>query len=206
VYESLIIGGGFAFAAAIQPGPLQAFLLSSVAQKGWRRTLPASLAPLVSDGPIAVLVLFVLNRVPASLATLLQAAGGVLLLYYAWGSYRHWRRQSVSSESAEGRTPSTLLQAAAVNILNPNPYLGWSLVLGPEAVKAWHVRPMNAIALVVAFYATMIVALAGTIVLMGTTRFLGERGRRAMILVSAAALTFLGVYLLAASLIAAMLG
>ena len=28
--ESIFIGGGFAFAAAIQPGPLQAFLLASV--------------------------------------------------------------------------------------------------------------------------------------------------------------------------------
>ncbi len=29
--ENMIIGGGFAFAAAVQPGPLQAFLLSRVA-------------------------------------------------------------------------------------------------------------------------------------------------------------------------------
>ncbi len=204
MYESLIIGGGFAFAAAIQPGPLQAFLLSSVAQKGWRRTLPACLAPLVSDGPIALLVLFVLSRVPQSMSTILQAAGGVLLLYYAWGSYRHWRQLSALGESAGGRAPSTLLQAAAVNILNPNPYLGWSLVLGPAAVKAWQERPINAVALVVAFYATMIVALAGTIALMGTTRFLGPRGRRGVILVSATTLALLGAYLLAASLIGAI--
>jgi hypothetical protein len=62
--ESLIIGSSFAFTAAIQPGPLQAFFLSSVAKRGWLRTLPASLAPLLSDGPIAPPVLPVLNRVP----------------------------------------------------------------------------------------------------------------------------------------------
>jgi threonine/homoserine/homoserine lactone efflux protein len=79
VLEYLLIGGGFAFAAAIQPGPLQAFLLSSVAQKGWKRTLPASLSPLLSDGPIALLVLLVLNRVPETMGRVLQATGGVLL-------------------------------------------------------------------------------------------------------------------------------
>lgn len=201
MYESLIIGIGFAFAAAVQPGPLQAFLLSSVAQRGWRRTLPACLAPLVSDGPIALVVLTVLSRVPPSVSTILQAAGGVLLLYYARGTYIHWRRHPDLGEGPEGRTPSTLLQAAAVNLLNPNPYLGWSLVLGPAALKAWQEGPLNAVALVFAFYATMVVALAGTIALMGTTRYLGPRGRRTLILVSAIMLTLLGVYLLAAGVL-----
>jgi hypothetical protein len=38
MFECLLIGGGFALAAVVQPGPLQAFLLPSVAQKGWKRT------------------------------------------------------------------------------------------------------------------------------------------------------------------------
>jgi len=37
--------------------PLQAFLLSSVAQRGGNEPLPAALSPLLSDGPIALLVL-----------------------------------------------------------------------------------------------------------------------------------------------------
>jgi threonine/homoserine/homoserine lactone efflux protein len=203
MYEYLIIGGGYAFAAAIQPGPLQAFLLSSVAQRGWRRTLPAALAPLVSDGPIALLVLLVLNRVPVAMSTILQGAGGLLLLYFAWGSFVQWRRGTSISGSEEGRSPSTLMQAVAVNLLNPNPYLGWSLVLGPAAVTAWHDRPTNAVALVVAFYAVLVTATAGTIALMGTTRFLGERGRRGLLLVSAIVLALLGIYLFGTSLLVA---
>jgi threonine/homoserine/homoserine lactone efflux protein len=206
LFESLLIGGGFAFAAAMQPGPLQAFFLSSVARRGWRRTLPACLAPLVSDGPIALLVLLVLSRVPPSMTTVLQAAGGVLLLYYGWGSYRDWRKGPVTSDAAEAPGPSTLMQAVAVNILNPNPYLGWSLVLGPSAVKAWQVQPIHAIALVTAFYATMVVAMAGTIALMGTTRFLGPRVNRVLILVSAILLASIGLFLLTSSLIAAVGG
>lgn len=199
--EYLIIGSSFAFTAAIQPGPLQAFLLSSVAKRGWIRTLPACFAPLVSDGPIALLVLLVLNRVPVTASRFLQAAGGVLLLYLAWASYEEWRQQASSTQAKDGPVPSTLIQAAAVNILNPNPYLGWSLVLGPAFLKAWRESPQNAIALILAFYATMVTVLAGTIVLLGTTRFLGPRGRRTMVLVSAITLAILGSYQLISSLL-----
>jgi threonine/homoserine/homoserine lactone efflux protein len=176
VLEYLIIGSGFAFAAAIQPGPLQAFLLSSVAQKGWKRTLPASFSPLLSDGPIALLVLIVLNRVPETMSRVLQAAGGVLLLYMAWASYRQWRKQTTIGPETNDSMPRTVVQAATVNILNPNPYLSWSLVLGPAVLAAWRASPANAVVLLVAFYATMITALACTILLFGTTHFLGPRG------------------------------
>ena len=64
--SSLLLGSGFAFAAAIQPGPLQAYLFSSVAQHGWKRTLPAAFTPILSDGPIILTVLLVLTRLPES--------------------------------------------------------------------------------------------------------------------------------------------
>jgi len=201
VLEYLFIGSGFAFAAAIQPGPLQAFLLSSVAQKGWKRTLPAACAPLLSDGPIVLLVLLVLNRVPETMSRVLQAAGGMLLIYLAWASYRQWREQTTPGSEANDSAPRTFVQAATVNLLNPNVYLSWSLVLGPAVLTAWRASPANAVGLVVAFYATMVTALACTILLFGTTHFLGPRGRRALVLVSAITLAALGVYQLVASLL-----
>jgi threonine/homoserine/homoserine lactone efflux protein len=199
--EYLVIAGGFAFTAAIQPGPLQAYLLASVAQRGWIRTLPACLAPLLSDGPIVVLVLLVLNRIPMMVSRFLQAAGGVLLLYFAWASYREWRQQGSGRQTDDGSVPSTLLQAAAVNILNPNPYLAWSLVLGPTLLEAWQESPGNAVTFILAFYGTMVTVLAATIVLLGTTRFLGPRGRRTLVLVSALTMAILGLYQLVSSLL-----
>lgn len=199
--EYVIIASSLAFTAAIQPGPLQAYLLSSVAKRGWIRTLPASLAPLLSDGPIVLLVLLVLNRVPVTASRFLQAAGGVLLLYLAGASYRQWRQQASSAQTDDDPVPSTLLQAAAVNILNPNPYLAWSLVLGPTLLEAWHKGPGNAVAFMVAFYATVVTALAGTITLLGTTRFLGPRARRILVLVSTITLALLGLYQLVSVLL-----
>jgi threonine/homoserine/homoserine lactone efflux protein len=201
MFEYILIGSGFAFAAAIQPGPLQAFFLSSVAQRGWKRTLPASFAPLISDGPIAALTLLILNQVPDIMSTVLRAVGGVFLIYLAWGSYRQWKLTTPTGDEDSASAPQTLFKAALVNILNPNPYLGWSLVLGPAFLDAWGQSPANAAALVIAFYGTMVVALSATIMLFGTTRFLGPEGRRALILVSAVVLTALGIYQIFASVV-----
>jgi threonine/homoserine/homoserine lactone efflux protein len=197
----MLIGGGFAFAAAAQPGPLQAFLISRVLAGGWKRTLPAALAPLLSDGPIALLVIFVLRTVPEGFERSLKAAGGCLLLYFAYRTLQQWRH-SPSAETEETITvPRTLLQAVSVNLANPGPYLGWSLVLGPLALEAWRQSPLHVAALVGSFYLTMVGSLAAFILLIGTTSFLGPKGRRALLLLSSLALAAIGGYQLAASLL-----
>jgi threonine/homoserine/homoserine lactone efflux protein len=199
--ESIYLGSGFAFAAAVQPGPLQAFLFSSVLQNGWKRTLPASLSPLLSDGPIALLVLFLLNHISTTVHGILQAAGGFLLLYFAWAGYRQWKRFTVPEQDSNNVMPRTFIQAASINILNPNPYLGWSLVLGPAFLASWHVNHIVALTLILAFYSTMVLVLACIIFLFGTTSFLSPTGRRSLLLISAAILAVMGLYQLSACIL-----
>ena len=190
----ILIGSGFAFAAAAQPGPLQAFYLSRVASGGWRKTLPASLAPVISDGPIAVLILLVLHRLPEGFENYLKAAGGFLLLYFAGKTFLEWRRGNEGKGKETQSAPRTLVQAVAVNAVNPGPYLGWSLVLGPAFLEAWQQTPAYAVALVTAFYVTMVVSLALFILLLGTTSFLGPSGRRGLLLMASMALGALGIF------------
>lgn len=192
--EYLFVGCGFAVAAALQPGPLQAFLFSRAVRTGWVRTLPAAFAPIFSDFPIAALVLLVLVRVPQTVQAALQVAGGVLLLYLALGAYRDWSRESdAGNRDVSASAPRTLAQAIAINIFNPNPYLGWSLVLGPEAMKAWRQAPSFAVIFVVAFYTTMVAMIALSVIAFGATRFLGARVQRALVLVSAVLMASIGV-------------
>ena len=202
MFEYLLIGSGFAFAAVIQPGPLQAYLLNSVAQNGWKRTLPAAFAPLISDGPIVFLALFVLTQIPEGMNIIIRGIGGVFLIYLAWRSYQQWKRKKEIERIAGDSAPRKMLQAAMVNLLNPNPYLGWSLVMGPAMIEAWNFHPPNAVALIVAFYVTIILGLAVTILLLGTTRVLGAKSRHTLILVSAVVLLILGIYQITASLMA----
>ena len=193
MFEYLLLGGGFAFAAALQPGPLQVFLLSSVTRIGWKRTLPAALAPLVSDLPIVLGVLFLLQWLPDGWTSWLRFAGGIFLLYLAWGSFRQWQRGPQDTTGDE-KPPRTLVQAAVINLLNPAPYIGWSLVLGPALLDAWAQSPSYGIALLVSFYGILVLGNSLVIILFGTTQFLSPKTRHNLILVSAVFLAGLGVF------------
>jgi threonine/homoserine/homoserine lactone efflux protein len=192
--EYILIGGGFGFAAAAQPGPLQAFLLSRIASAGWRRTLPAALAPVISDGPIALIILTLLHQVARGFENFLRGAGGVVLLYFAVRTFLEWRRTKTGFTQDEQSSPRTLLQAVAVNFVNPGPWIGWSFIIGPVALQAWAEAPIKAVMLVATFYVVMVVSLALFILLVGTTSFLGTRGRRGLLLAAAIVLAGLSLY------------
>ena len=199
--EYIIIGGGFAFAAAWQPGPLQAFLLSKITTIGWRKTLPSAIAPVISDGPIAVLVMLVLNRIPDRMESILQALGAVVLLVFAGKAFREWRTNRNQVARGTGSAQKTLLQTVVFNALNPGPWLGWGLVMGPLVLEAWRKSEGHAIALIASFYVTMVLSLALFILLLGATDIFGPRGRRALHLVAAIALAGLGLYRLGSVLL-----
>ncbi|MCK9997367.1 MAG: LysE family transporter, partial [Candidatus Krumholzibacteria bacterium] len=124
----------------------------------------------------------------------LKAAGGIVLLYFAFRTFLEWRRGKEGAVIDTHSAPRTLFQAVAVNLVNPGPYLGWSLVLGPLAIEAWQQTPVHAVTLVAAFYITMVSSLALFILLLGTTSFLGPRGRRGLLLASSIALGVIGGY------------
>ena len=120
----------------------------------------------------------------------------MLLLYLAANALRQWRRPT--SPAPPPSAPRTLLEAVLINLLNPNPYLAWALVMGPAVVVAWSHHPADALGFVVALYATMLVTLAAFVMLLGTTQFLSARSQRALAGASALLLAGLGLVLLVA--------
>ena len=198
--EYVLLGCGLAFSAAIQPGPLQTYLFSRVAANGWKRTLPAAMAPVFSDIPIALVVLLVLGQVSVMVQQYLRITGGVLLLYFAWSTFRQLHHSPGTANADTNSAPRTIVQAALVNIFNPNPYLGWALVIGPALVGAWHLHRTWAISLLVAFYATMVLTLAAFIFLLGATKFLSPRTRKTLIWISGFGLAALGIQQLTVSI------
>ncbi len=194
MWSYLILGAGFAFAAAVQPGPFQTFLVSETLTRGWRRTVPAAFAPLLSDAPIVTIALLVLTRVPAGMVRFLHLAGAVFLFYLAWDAWRSWRRHDTNDEPEAAADRHTLFKAALVNFLNPNPWLGWSLVMGPMFLTGYREAPIRGIALIVGFYVTMIVCLIGLITLFAIARRLGPQVRRVTLGMSVFALAGFGVY------------
>jgi threonine/homoserine/homoserine lactone efflux protein len=184
----------YGFAAAVQPGPLQAYVIAQTLRNGWRKTLIYCLVPLISDLPIIALVLVVLSQVPPAFILIIRFVGGFFLIYLAIHILRMIRSLQNDGGGKPGEAGAGLLKAVMVNFLNPNPYLYWGLISGPVLVAGWRETPVNGIALLAGFYLTMIVVMAAIIVLISLTRRFPVIVRKVLLAVSAAGLAFFGLY------------
>jgi threonine/homoserine/homoserine lactone efflux protein len=194
MWAYLIQGIGYGFAAAVQPGPFQTYLISQTLSKGWRQTLPAALAPLISDGPIIILTLVVLSHVPVWFQRFLYIAGGLFILYLAYSAFVAWRNFDEPAVVIHSACSQSAVRAAMMNALSPGPYIYWSLVTGPILLAGWRQAPVNGLGFLVSFYATLVLSLSATIVVFGTAQQLGPKVNRALIGVSAIALAGFGMY------------
>ncbi len=190
----LIQGAAYGFAAAVTPGPLVMFVISQSIRSGWRRAMPAAFSPLISDGPIAILVLAVLSRTPPHMFVYLRLLGGAFLLYLAYGAWRDWRNFDTDKPIVVEPGHRSALKAATLNWLNPNPYISWSFVLGPILINGWRISPANGIALLAGFYIVMISSMMGMILLFAAANKLGNRVQKFLIALSSAALAGFGIY------------
>lgn len=168
----LIQGLTLGLIAAATPGVFQVFCVSQTLQKGWQRALPVALAPLVSDTPIIVLTVLILTALPPLLLNIMQWVGGLFLIYLAWGA---WQAVGKKRDDTQGGAGS-LLDAAVINLLNPNPYIFWSTVGGTILLEAWRVSAGHAAAFLVGMYATLV---GGFAVLILSTGLLQTRGKSA---------------------------
>jgi threonine/homoserine/homoserine lactone efflux protein len=194
MFQLVVLGTSFAFAAAVQPGPLQAYLVSQSLAHGFRRTFPAAFAPIVSDVPIATIILLILTNIPPGFVLALQFIGGAFLLYLAYGAYSSFRNYQQTAAPASVSVRQTFFKAVLVNLLNPNAYIGWGLIMGPLVASAWHQSIWTSLAVILAFYVTMIATTLVILALFGRARSLGPWLGRLLIGLSAAALGLFGLY------------
>jgi threonine/homoserine/homoserine lactone efflux protein len=191
-----IQGFALGFPNAAVPGPFQAYLLSQTLKNGWKRSLPIALAPLISDGPIIVLVLLVLSRIPKQTLALIQIAGGFFILYLAYGAFKAFRTAAADQPAVPDKNTGRqgIIKGALLNMLNPAPYLFWSMVGGPLLVKGWHVAPDNSVAFLVGFYGTLITGFTALILLFGTVGRINAKLNRVLTGISTIALLLFGIW------------
>jgi len=182
------------FSAGVTPGPLQAVFLSYAIKGGWKKALPAAFAPILSDGPVVLLVLLVLNNLPENFLVALQIAGAIFLLYLAWDAFKAYRHHQEIEEVQTTNGWGTLLKATVMNILGPGPWLFWSLINGPNLLQAWEISPWWGISYISSFYGVFILTNIALIALFSSMRRMGEKVRRVLLLLSAILLVGFAVY------------
>lgn len=123
----------FGLASGLKPGPLGIVVIQQTLSRGLLSGIRASLAPLVTDGPIIIAALWLLSQFKSInlFAAALSFVGGLYLLWLSRTMFGV-QKFSVSSKSGSGSSLST---AVKVNLLNPGPYLFWFTVGGSYIVR-----------------------------------------------------------------------
>jgi threonine/homoserine/homoserine lactone efflux protein len=73
----ILQGAGLGLSACVSPGPLLLYLISQSLMGGWKRGAIVAIAPLVSDIPLIVVILVVLNQIPDLFLRAISLLGGV---------------------------------------------------------------------------------------------------------------------------------
>jgi threonine/homoserine/homoserine lactone efflux protein len=176
------------------PGPFQTFLLSQALKNGWKRTLPSALAPVVTDGPIIALVLFVLTQTPQYFLDVLRILGGIFILYLAGKGFVSLKTSEPMLEPAEGVARQSFFNAVLINALNPNPYIFWGVVAGPIVLSGWRQSIGFGICFVVGFYGILVCSLSALIIVFATAGRINPKINRYLSIIAATALLAFGLY------------
>jgi threonine/homoserine/homoserine lactone efflux protein len=194
----LLQGAALGLTAAASPGPFQTLLISESLAGGWRRGAPVAFAPLITDLPIILISLFVLDQIPQGFLRFISLAGGLFVLYLAWTLWRGWRSGSGNEPEDDGPVDARrgLGRGVLVNFLSPGPYLFWGLVNGPILLGALRQSPLNGGAFVVGFYGIFITGLLVLAGIFHQARRLGPQVVRTLLLASILILAVFGALLL----------
>lgn len=123
----------FGLTAGFKPGPLGIVVIQQTLEHGLKHGIKASLAPIITDGPIIIVALLVLTQfkdITPFVATLSFIGG----LYLLWISLKIFKIKEINI-SAKLLQPKSLETAIKVNLLSPNPYLFWFSVGGTYLIR-----------------------------------------------------------------------
>ncbi|MBK7455572.1 MAG: hypothetical protein IPJ46_18155 [Anaerolineales bacterium] len=103
----------------------------------------------------------------------LYIAGGLFILYLAYGTYDSRKNFDSRLPSVETGTQQSILKAALLNALLQPAYF-WTLVTGPILLKGWRGNSCQRDWFSDRVYVTLISSLAALILIFGTAAKLGQ--------------------------------
>lgn len=153
----LLLGLTLGFGAGISPGPLMALVVTASLRKGLDGGLRVAVAPLITDLPIILLTLFVLDRMPDWTLRALATVGGLVVIYIGVEILRSARTATLAGETEQAEhVNSELWRGVLVNALNPNPYIFWVTIGGPTLLAGWKESSTYPLAFLVSFYTLLV--------------------------------------------------
>lgn len=197
----LLRGISLGFTAGVMPGPYQSYVINTTLLLGWRRSIITIFSPLLADIPIIILVVFLLGQLPPEVIRLIKVAGGLLLLWIAWGAWQNIRKgQAIGADGAaamgESESRKIFTHSLLMNILNPNPYIFWGTVTGPILLEALQVSALHGVGFLLGFYGGFVGMLAVVVLIFNRVRTLDPRITRIVLLFTLVILVVFGLSLI----------
>jgi threonine/homoserine/homoserine lactone efflux protein len=141
-------------------------------------------------GAVILLVLLLLTQLPSGFLRVLQIAGGLFMMYLAWGIFVASRQQHSTTNNQP--RPQSYLNAVLMNFISPWPYIYWSTITGPLFLQAWSKSTWAAFGFLGGFYSMLMGGFVVFVVLSATALRINHHIGKALPMVATAALLGFG--------------
>ncbi len=143
-------GAAFGLANGLSPGPLLMLVISQSLRYGKREGMKVALAPLITDFFMIAVIALVLSQVPKTNAFLaiLSILGAGLIAFFGIGCLRS-RPLTMNTRAEKAHS---VLKGVVINLLNPFPYLFWTLIGTPILLEALSINVAMAVIFIGMFY------------------------------------------------------
>ncbi|MGD8491992.1 MAG: LysE family translocator [Desulfobacterales bacterium] len=172
--EFLSAGILLGLAAGFAPGPLLVLVISETLRHGIGAGLKVSIAPLITDVPIILVSLFLLNRLAQykSILGCISIFGALFILYLAFESLR---TRGVELNLSAVKTGS-FKKGVITNALNPHPYIFYMTVGTPIIYRSLQQNILATLSFVGSFLLLLVGSKVVLALVVGRSRtFLKER-------------------------------
>lgn len=149
MFEFLSAGILLGLAAGFTPGPLLVLVISECLRHDIKAGIKVSIAPLITDVPIILISLLVLNRLAnfKLILSCISIFGGLFILYLG---YECLKTKGVKL-NFESHSLNSFRKGVITNALNPHPYIFYMTVGAPIIFKSLNQNILSTVLFVGSF-------------------------------------------------------
>jgi len=148
------LGTLLGLSAGFTPGPLLVLVVSETLQHNRWAGIRIAISPVLTDLPIILLTLFLVNGFSRSAIFLgiISIGGGCYVFYLGYKMIL----TRAPGHAVQMSTHASLKKGIMVNALSPHPYLFWLSVGAPTMIKALERNIFSALAFAGSFYVLLV--------------------------------------------------
>jgi threonine/homoserine/homoserine lactone efflux protein len=156
MHEFLLPGILIGLSAGFSPGALMTLVISQTLHHGLKEGVKVAIAPLLTDLPIIIIIVFTLALL-SNIDIFLAVISFLGAFYLAFLGYESMKVKGVSISTKDVK-PQSLRKGVFANLLNPAPYFFYFTIGGPLIIKSLHTNPWYGVVFVVTFSACLVLS------------------------------------------------